>query len=1018
MEQTRQSTTDGYSRQICSAEWIYVGMGVPNVVQHVFEGEGELAVADLERAVATAADFSPGVRLRRKRRRWIDSGITPPVRVLPLEPGADLLADPALQTPLNYRRRGPTCEVLLVPAVGDEPTRLVFRGFHGITDARGLLLWAGDVFRVLRGEQPLGATSTWNVDELIDQLPTNGLPQLPTPKDKPEWPSLMAPLTGRRPGLIWRRRSIDGLHAAATAKVIAAIAAAHGHAEGRFLIPVDLRRHLPALRSTAWLSQALVVPTAPGAGWQDVHQELLQGLAELRDIRVRTNPKLTRVPVSIVRLLSDGVAADAARKQRYFGTAFVTNLGLVDLAEFSSEAFRATNLYSLGGSGPSSPPTVDLVETAGRTEVVITWRDVPGAAEAMDALLDVIEEALSPRHLRDHPANRTTVQESGSPASKSSLLQLFRDQVEQTPNAIALSGPDGEVSYRELSERADAIAATLRGRGVAPGEVVGVLAERTPAAIAGIWGILRAGAAYLPLDIQHPDGRVADLLTDAEARFCLVQAPHDARPCFPEHCTPVDLDAEHQADGKPDPEPAPGDLAYVIYTSGSTGRPKGVQIEHGPLLNYLFWGNQEFGIDATTRLPLLTSLSFDVSGTSIFGPLITGGTVVLVRDQPTHLTLQRLLMESGATMLNLTPSHLELIGRLDVRPGGFRSIVVVGEQLRVEVAARAQEMFGPQCRIINEYGPTEATIGITAYTFDPVADAERNVVPIGVPAHNSQVHLLDAHRRFVPDGEVGELYLAGAQLARGYLGRPDLDEERFPTLVDGTRVYRTGDVGVRRPDGILEFHGRIDDQVKIRGHRVEPAEVAATLEEHPGVDRAVVVARARSAGSAKALYGYVLVNSPVTVAELEALAAEQLPSYMVPAAVFVVDEIPYSISGKVDVKALPDPFEGGPAPEAGTGAVDATEAQIVAIWSQVLGISPSGIDTHTDFHVLGGDSLSLLTMLAAVCRDVLGSPELEAPFMAQLVNIIVRPTVANVARIARQTMGLPEDLAMKADYPG
>ncbi len=135
MEQTRQSTTDGYSRQICSAEWIYVGMGVPNVVQHVFEGEGELAVADLERAVATAADFSPGVRLRRKRRRWIDSGITPPVRVLPLEPGADLLADPALQTPLNYRRRGPTCEVLLVPAVGDEPTRLVFRGFHGITDA-------------------------------------------------------------------------------------------------------------------------------------------------------------------------------------------------------------------------------------------------------------------------------------------------------------------------------------------------------------------------------------------------------------------------------------------------------------------------------------------------------------------------------------------------------------------------------------------------------------------------------------------------------------------------------------------------------------------------------------------------------------------------------------------------------------------------------------------------------------------------------------------------------------------
>jgi amino acid adenylation domain-containing protein len=769
---------------------------------------------------------------------------------------------------------------------------------------------------------------------------------------------------------------------------------------------------MPSLRSTAWLSQGLVVPVAAGAGWEDVHQDLLTGLGEERDIRIRTNRHLTRVPLPIIRILSDGVGAEAARKKRYLGTAFVTNLGLVDLTGFSTAGFRAENLYSLGGSGPSAPPTVDLTETAGRTEVVMTWRDVPGAAEAIDAVLDLVEETLSPRDLRDHPANRT----SRAPASALSLLQLFRGQVERNPDAVALTGPEGDVTYLELSERADVVAATLRDLRVARGDVVGVLAERTPAAIAGIWGILRAGAAYLPLDVHHPDGRLTDLLRDASARYCLVQAPHNERPCFPEGCTPIDLDAQTSTvtNGIEDAGLEDGDLAYVIYTSGSTGRPKGVQIEQGSLLNYLFWAVEEFGIDAGTRLPLITSPSFDVSGTSIFAPLITGGTVVLVRDQPTHVTLRKLLLESGATMLNLTPSHLELIGRLDIEPQGFRSIVVVGEQLRVEVAARAQEMFGPDCRIINEYGPTEATIGCTVHTFDPVSDAERGAVPIGFPAHNTQVHLLDAQRRFVPDGEVGEMYLGGVQLARGYLGRPDLDDERFPHLVDGTRVYRTGDVARRLPDGTLEFHGRIDDQVKIRGHRVEPAEVANTLEEHPAVDRAVVVARGRADGPGKALYGYVLVNAPVTVDELQKLAAERLPAYMVPAAVFVVEEIPYSISGKVDVRSLPDPFAGQPDPQSGGSALDETEVGIARIWSRVLGLPEGGVDTHTDFHVLGGDSLSLLTMLAAVCAEVLPAPELEQPFMARLGEIIGQPTVAGIAAITREVSSVSPSSAVPA----
>ena len=1016
---TVNTSASSYARRMGPAEWIYAGMGVPNVIQHVFEGEGELSAEALAAAVATVAEVCPGTRLRRKRRRWIDSGVAPAVRVVELTEGQDLLAEPALQTRLN--NGGPTCEVLFVPGGPGQPLRLVFRGFHGVTDARGVLVWAADVFRVLRGEEPLGAPSAWNSDEFLAQLLPDGLPPVPRGQGQSRWPTLMAPLTPGRNGLIWRRRTIEGTQAAVTAKVIAAIAAAASpgtlpDGKARFFVPVDLRRHQPDLRSTGWLSLAFDLDVAPGTGWEQVHQDLLTGLAENREIALRTGSWLLRVPLPVLRVLADGMEAAAVKKQLYLGTAFVTNLGLTDLADYSADSFRATTLYNLGGSGPSAPPGIDVTESSGRTEIVLTWRNVPGAAELMDALLDRIVEALSPRADRDPAANRT----EREPVSSRSLLQLFRDQVELTPDAVALTGPQGEVTYRELSLRADAVAAELRARGVARGEVVGLLAERTPAAIAGIWGILRAGAGYLPLEVQHPDARLAGLLSDSGARFCLVEAPQQDREYCPDGCAPIGLEDLTAADSaaprrdheQRDPDPRADDLAYVLYTSGSTGRPKGVQIEHGSLLNYLHWGVEEFGVDASTRLPLLTSLSFDVSGTSIFLPLITGGTVVLVQDQPTHLTLRRLLEESGATMLNLTPSHLELIGRLDVEPTGFRSIVVVGEQLRVEVAARAQQMFGPDCRIINEYGPTEATIGCTAYTFDPARDADLAAVPIGVPAHNTRVHLLDPNRRFVPTGEVGEMYLAGAQLARGYLGRPDLDAERFPRLADGTRVYRTGDLARRLPDGGLEFLGRIDDQVKVRGHRVEPAEVANTLEEHPRVDRAVVVARSRPDGSGKALYGYVLVNAGVEVGELQAHAAERLPAYMVPAATFVVERIPYSVAGKVDVRALPDPFAGladtGSAEGAADQDQDAVEARVASIWSGILGIDAHRIDAHTDFHQLGGDSLSLLTMLAGVCREVL-PPQRETAFMSQLGRVIAAPTLTTVSAIARE-VSVPEQV--------
>ncbi|MER6356299.1 non-ribosomal peptide synthetase [Streptomyces sp. NPDC001634] len=991
-----------YQRAVTPDEWLYLGLPTPHEVQYVIHGEGDLRPEDLVAAVGAASEASPGTRLVRRGKLWVDSGVSPAVHVMDHPLDRRRLDSPALQTWVS--RPGTTFEVLLFPG---DPASVVLRGRHEVTDAQGVALWGADVFRVLRGQQPVGAASPLNSTEFLEGLHPEGLPPIPPGAGALKWPSPLGPVPSGIRKVVWRNRTVSGTHTAATAKVAAALAATYGpEGRGSFFVPVDLRRHDPGIRSTAWLSRALILDVDSGEEWERVHQNLLAALAEGKEVALRTAPSMMRMPLPAVRLMSKAVARAAARSDRYCALSFVTHLGTFGLDEFSADGFRATAVYALGGVGPGTPPALDLMDAGDHTEITVTWLDGPGVAERAEALLDTVEEALSPSRNRLWEGNLTT---RTVPAP--GLMEQIRDQVRRTPDRVALTGPEGEVTYLELSRRADAVAHELHRRGVGRGSVVGLLADRTVAAIAGIWGVIRAGAAFLPLDPQHPDHRLADVLTDADVRHCLVQQGYEGRDLFPSGCEPLPLnDLSSAAPDQPefpDVKARPDDLAYVIYTSGSTGRPKGVQIEHGGLLNYLHWALDMFQIGAETRLTLMTSLSFDVSMTSVFGPGMVGGAVVLVPDRINHLTLRKLLEASGATMLNLTPSHLDLIGQLDVQPVGYTGVIITGEQLRVEVAARAQRMFGEKCRIINQYGPTEATVGCTAHVFDETGDSDATAVPIGLPGYNTTVHLLDERHRFVAPGETGEMYLGGVQLARGYLGRPDLDAERFVRLADGTRVYRTGDLAHVLPSGELAYIGRNDDQVKVRGNRVEPAEVARALEQHPSVDRAVVVARVRPGGSGKALYAYVLAHKEVTPKELEEHTAGLLPPYMVPAAFLTVSELPYTVSGKVDARALPDPFatDGGPtgggaAAGPATAISDPVARAVAAVWSRVLDIPPERLDEQDDFHRLGGDSLALLSMLAGVSRELLTDGGEEA-FMANLGAIIDKPTLEHVALLAQ-----------------
>ncbi|GAA2638018.1 hypothetical protein GCM10010399_84110 [Dactylosporangium fulvum] len=944
--------------------WLAHPSSISPVIQAVVEGTGTIPVGALRDAVARVAAACPDTALRHTRKAWLTGGAVPRVRVVKgAADGVAVAGIDALHDPLPAPD-GAFCEVLW--CAGD-PSALVFRASHAVMDWPGMALWIADVFRALRGEAPLGAADPITENDVFDRFPATG--ERP-PAPKIEWVSPLGQPSGSR-RTAWARRTVDGYHPGLVAKVAGALTAAYGLETGRYAVAFDMRRHVPGVRTTGNLSQVELFDVAAGEPWEALHERILTAMAEGREVSGRIDSGLLKMPRLALRTLVKAMENGSPAKKRYASATVLAHLGRIEPADLCTPAFEARTLYPVPLLTAMSPPDLNLVECGGRTELTLTWRDGEGAAERMGEVLDAVVEALSPAAVRTWPGNTTHREATGG-----TVVDRFRAVVAETPGAVAVRWPGGRLSYAELDARSEVVAARLLELGVRRGSVVGLLADRSMWAVIGLWGVLKAGAAYLPLDVQHPDGRLAGLLADAGAQVCLVQQAYAERAVVgPRHVAVVLDELAH--DGAPPVEvtPAAGDLAYVIYTSGSTGRPKGVEIEHGALANYVTWTAERFGVGPGSAFAVFTSLAFDLSNTALFTPTTVGGTLVLEPDEPNHVTLRRLLETSGADILSLTPSHLDLIGRLDLRPTGFRTLVVVGEQLRAPVAARAQEQFGPQCRILNMYGPTEATVGLTLHPYT----AERDTAPavaIGLPMDNCTVHLLDQQRRFVPAGEVGEMYLGGAQLARGYRGRRDLTRERFTHLADGTRVYRTGDLARVLPDGELEFVGRADDQVKVNGYRIEPAEIAQVLQRHPAVRTAVVVARTRPGGDQKHLCGYVVLEAGAEPVDWDAYLAGHLPRYMVPAATIVVDAIPHNANGKVDVAALPDAVPGAPAAPAGAEAdTDEVTRAVAGVWAATLGVDGGRLDGSADFHQLGGNSVQLLAMLAGVCRDVVGPAE-------------------------------------------
>ncbi len=635
-------------------------------------------------------------------------------------------------------------------------------------------------------------------------------------------------------------------------------------------------------------------------------------------------------------------------------------------------------------------------------EAIVHTPDAP-----VDALNLISEEE---RHLLLEAWNG----KEALPLLSGTVVDMFERQAQENAQAIATELDEERWTYEELNRRANQLARYLRQKGVGQDTLVGVAVERSPQMVLAILGILKAGAAYVPLETAYPAERLKYMIEDSGLRL-IITSESKIGQLPPHRCELLKIDSDWlaistQSDENPGIEIHPQQLAYVIYTSGSTGRPKGTLIHHQGLANYLNWVVQAYPVHKGRGSLVHSTLAFDATVTALFSPLVTGKTVYLLPDEAEIDALGKtLLAYRDFSLLKITPAHLELLS-LQIPPheaaGLTHAFVIGGENLTADQIEFWQD-HAPETLLFNEYGPTETVVGCVV--FEAHQWRGNGSVPIGRAIPNTRVYVLDERLNPVPIGVPGELYISGAGVARGYLNRPDLTAERFvpDPFSDkaGARMYKTGDLVRYLKNGQMEFMGRIDTQVKIRGYRIELGEIESVLQEHASVEDAVAVVREDIPGDPR-LVAYVIPKDQNTfdASTLRDYLRQHLPDYMVPGWIVTLETLPLTPNGKVDRKALPQPDYTQSEEQAEFVAPRTADEEILAgIWQEILHTEKIGV--HDNFFELGGHSL-LATQLISRIRDAFGvelplKDLFEAPTVAELVLKIEQ------ARLKSEGMEIP-----------
>jgi amino acid adenylation domain-containing protein len=970
------------------------------VMHSVLEGSGVIATADLQAAVDKASVLLPGARLRLVGSQWIADATAPEVEELNDYP--NFHGDISQHTH-NYKSLNATAgQTLGVQiAVQNGRTLLIFRAMHAVMDGKGMQIWIKMIFAYLRGESPQWADSLLTEDQVLDSQPAKkraNEPFLPYAVG----PCMTAANVSAAFSFSYARRSLRGTIPGVIAKLSVGVdkfLATGKDERSLMLIPVDVRNDLDpeTAKSTANLSLPLMLPVDKEQSWSTLSEQFLDMLSTKKHMARGVWDWLYRkVPNGPIAWLFRKYWLASLNRGRYAVSAVISHTGRQDLDEFSTKTFCADNLVFLPCVVPISPLGLVLTETDHGTEIALVsvnalWNDPL-------KLLDQVIEAsgFSDLVIKDEEKSerKRSAETMSFVDSHLNLHQLVERQAREHPSRVALIFADQQMTYGQMNARANQMARMLLARGVNKSDFVGVGLERSFDLIVSILAIMKAGAAYVPLDPSMPANRLEYMVNDSKARAVISLSQNAGH--FLAHTEVLLLDEMEKNllsydSTNLDLPISQDDLCYMIYTSGSTGNPKGAMNHHAALNNHFLWMASEYELGPNDSTLQKTPISFDASLLEIFLPLQSGGRIIIAKPEGHKDTryMLDLIRKHRVTFLSIVPSVFNLfLDEIDIQEeSSLRLVLLGGEEFTRKLYDKFKQRF-PKANAVNLYGPAEAAID--TLTFDCRLGFQGRTVPIGRPVANTEIFIVDEAMKEVSPGESGELIIAGVQIGKGYFNRPELTAEKFiahpfnPQSI--YKAYRTGDLVRQLADGQIEFMGRIDHQVKIRGVRIELGEIEHCLEQIPGVKHAVVIAKELNGD--KNLVAYWVGEASD---DFRKAMAKSLPDYMIPALFMKLESMPYNVNGKVDRMALPEVKIEARAEDLFSPS-NAHQKAVADIWSALLK-SPVGKRTH--FFEAGGNSLLAISVVVRVNgalriklhpQDLLENPRFDS-FLARVESM-------------------------------
>ncbi|CAM2759694.1 peptide synthetase, non-ribosomal [Legionella steigerwaltii] len=874
---------------------------------------------------------------------------------------------------------------------------LLFRAFHGVMDGMGLYHWVNEIFRAWRKE-PLIGTQLLMTD--YDFLKQNRKDEY-----RPNFPLDCIAPTGNtgftHSHYLWHKVTLPGKINAITAKICQILLAAGvdlGAEKARFMIPVDLRQHVADANTTANFANPIFVEAKKGETWPIIYSDIVKQLGSQNELRIGKYDAMVRhLPLWLLKGLLDALIYYQNKKNRYMMSGIVSKLS-INLTDLDSkQGSKAIDGYFLPINVPIAPIVFIVTEHNNATTICFsisnahaTAKECVHLANQFKKLMDESEVFSDKKRLCDTlwPIyNNTHV---AYPQEKNIFTKIWERCIEH-PYEHALISKTQTLTYKQLGHRILEIASYFYEFGVRSGHMVAIYLPRNEDMVCSMLACWYLGAAYIPIDIKSPTAWVLTLLEDAKP--ALVVHEQNTVLNYSGLCTYIPLHIVG-ANAPQINTNSLNQLAYIIYTSGSTGTPKGVMINHGQLLNYLFWAIDAYrDSNQPYHTALFTSMAFDLTVSSLYLPLLSGGSMMLIPDPINSLTLKGILTNQKINFLKLTPSHLRMISNLPMKSKHQVTLVVGGEDLPCKLAKTVSEKL-PVARIFNEYGPTETTVGCMIHQYDPKKDLQGSV-PIGVPAANTRIYCLNNLLKPVRIEEQGEIYIAGASVGVGYLNQPELTNKSFmdDPFFPGQRMYRSGDLAKHREDGLLVYLGRKDQQTKIRGHRIELSEIENALLAIEGVAQAIVMlTKVDGDLENNELVAYVVPHSKEQLTDLRAELSLVLPSYMVPKYFIFLTELPLTINGKVDYKKLPRPISVSISSKINEG--DDLLPMIRQIFANTLSLPLEVIDNHATFGDLGGDSIQMAYMINEMLMKVISS-EHHVAFGEELEQLLACPTPYN-----------------------